>query len=378
MNDSFYQMLKQQALDGKSISKKDCRLVLQSKTIDLLLLLNAAFHVRQKYWGKEVTIHILNNVQNGHCSENCHYCAQSKSSRAAIESYPMKSDQAILNEAKMAYNSGAFRYCMVFSGKEQGLKRIEHLKRIIESIKRKYPIEVCVSPGFINAQQARILKEAGLDRLNHNINTSKRYYASICTTHTFDKRLETLRAAQDVGLEMCSGVIVGMGETPRDVIDAALTLRTFKNVKSIPINFFLPIQGTKLSPKSNLSPEYCLRVLCLYRFLHPRAEIRMAAGREYHLRDLQVLGLYPANSLFLDGYLNVKGTSRFQTLQMIKDAGFSIKSEQNLDTLIQKERQCYTKNNHDNTPLTLKQLSDLHPGHKKNSWHFGSKDPFAL
>lgn len=358
-------MLEQRSLNGHSISRKDCRLLLQSTKINLFLLLNAAFRIRRKYWGKDVTIHIINNVQNGHCSENCQYCAQSKFSRTAIESYPMKSDVEILKEAKIAYQSGAFRYCMVFSGREQGRQRLERLTGVIRAIKKKYPMEVCVSPGFVNKEEALILKKAGLDRLNHNINTSQKYYSHICTTHTFDKRLQTLKAAQSAGLDMCSGVIVGMGETPDDVIDAALMLRAFKNVKSIPVNFFLPIQGTKISKKANLSPEYCLRVLCLYRFLNPKAEIRMAAGREYHLRDMQVLGLYPASSLFMDGYLNVKGTSRYKTFQMIKDAGFSIKSEQNLDDLIQKEKECYNKTSEMSPRLVIKKITDLHPSISK-------------
>jgi biotin synthase len=361
MNHRFYKNLEQQSLSGKLISRKDCQAVLQSKKIDLLLLLNAAFNVRFKYWGKGVTIHIINNVQNGHCSENCHYCAQSKLSKALIETYSMKSDAEILNEAKIAYQSGAFRYCMVFSGREQGRKRLERLINIIRAIKKKYRMEVCVSPGFVNKAEALLLKKAGLDRLNHNINTSSKYYAHICTTHTFDKRLQTLKAAQEAGLDMCSGVIVGMGESLHDVIDAALTLRTFKNVKSIPVNFFLPIKGTQLVNTPNLSPEYCLRILCLYRFLNPQAEIRMAAGREYHLRDMQILGLYPANSLFMDGYLNVKGTSRFKTLQMIKDAGFSIKSEQNIDELIQKEKACYNKMNKIHPQIIIKKILDLRP-----------------
>jgi len=361
MKENFYQILEKECLSGHPVSKKDCQAILQSKEINLFLLLNAAFNIRRKYWGKDVTIHIINNVQNGHCSEDCQYCAQSKFSKAPIESYPMKSDEEILKEASIAYKSGAFRYCMVFSGREQGTKRIERLTGIIRAIKKKYPIEVCVSPGFINEEEALALKRAGLDRLNHNINTSRRYYPLICSTHDFEKRIQTLKAAQDVGLEACSGVIVGMGETSLDVIDAALNLKKFKNVKSIPVNFFLPIKGNVLSREPKLSPEYCLRVLCLYRFLHPKAEIRMAAGREYYLREMQVLGLYPANSLFMDGYLNVKGTSRLKTLQMIKDAGFSIKSEQKLDKLIQNEKQCYNKNNQISHQLLIKHAKDLRP-----------------
>ena len=342
-----------------------CQKILVSTKIDLFSLLNAAYNVRKRFWGKEVTIHVINNVQNGHCGEDCHYCAQSRFSKAPIKSYPMKSDAEILDEAKRAYRSGAFRYCMVFAGREQGRKRLERLTNIIRTIKKKYKIEVCVSPGFVNKAEALLLKKAGLDRLNHNINTSSKFYSRICTTHSFDQRLQTLRAAQEVGLDMCSGVIVGMGERAGDVIDAALTLRTFKNVKSIPVNFFLPIPGTNIPQTPRLSPEYCLRVLCLYRFLNPRSEIRMAAGREYHLRSMQVLGLYPANSLFMDGYLNVKGTSRLQTLQMILDAGFTIRSEQKIDALIRKEKACYNTTQTKSPFLAMKRIHDLCPSMSK-------------
>lgn len=358
MNANFYKKLENAGLKGGNISRKDCQAILESKKINVLLLLNAAFRIREKFWGKVVTIHIINNVQNGQCVEDCQYCAQSRRSKAPIEAYPMKTDEEILREAKAAYESGAFRYCMVFSGKTQGQKRVEHLAKLVRVIKKKYSLEVCVSPGFITKEQAAILKNAGLDRLNHNINTSENYYSKICSTHDFNRRLETLSAAQRVGLEMCSGVIVGMGETSSDVIDAVLTLKRFKNVKSIPVNFFLPLKGLRLSRASRLSPEYCLRVLCLYRLLNPRAEIRIAAGREYHLRDMQVLGLFPANSIFLDGYLNAKGESRLKTLRMIKDAGFSIRSEKKLDELIAKEKQCYNETCNENYKLSIKTKSE--------------------
>ncbi len=351
-------MLIQKSFQSSILSTQVCRQILQSSRLDLLKLVHAAFVVRKRYWKKDVTIHIINNVQNGSCSEDCQYCAQSRSSRAPITTYPMKSDREIIEEARSAYCSGAFRYCMVFSGREQGDQRIHRLVGIIREIKRRFHLEVCVSCGFVTPSQALILKKAGLNRLNHNINTSERFYGQICSTHDFKKRIETLHAAQSARLEICSGVIVGMGETQEDIIDAALVLRQHKNVKSIPVNFFLPIEGIGVSLKKKLTPEYCLRVLCLYRFLHPKAEIRIAAGREYHLRDLQVLGLYAANSIFMDGYLNVQGASRLKTLQMIKDAGFHIRSDKDLDDLIEKEKAC-RKAQSGNDPLTFKLKKDL-------------------
>jgi biotin synthase len=227
---------------------------------------------------------------------------------------------------------------MVYAGRAASVSRVERLKRILGQIKSEFPDkEICVSMGFVSEQGASELKQAGLDRLNHNLNTSQAYYPRICTTHTFADRLKTLLAAKSAGLKVCSGVIVGMGEGPGDIIDVAKRLRALK-VESIPVNFYLPIEGTVLSTQqSRLSPEFILRTLCLFRFLNPQSDIRIAAGRELHLRSMEVMALYPANSLFLQGYLNAKGSSNARTLGMIKDAGFVIKSEINLDELLIRE-----------------------------------------
>jgi biotin synthase len=208
------------------------------------------------------------------------------------------------------------------------------LARLVRTIKDRYPIEVCVSAGLLDESKAKLLADAGLDRLNHNLNTSRSRYASICTTHTYDDRLNTLRAAQSAGLQLCSGLIAGMGETPAELIEIAKTLRGLQ-VQSIPINFLLPFEGNALPQPTGLSPQYCLRILCLFRFLHPKSEVRAAAGREFHLRRLEVLSLYVVNSLFLDGYLNGRGSLRRQTYQMLLDAGFTIESEHPLEELLE-------------------------------------------
>ena len=212
-------------------------------------------------------------------------------------------------------------------------------------MKTHYPIEVCLSAGLIDVESAHTLKAAGLDRLNHNLNTSESHYLNICSTHTYQDRMETLQAAQTAGLACCSGVIVGMGEGTDDLIQVAKALRQLE-VDSLPVNFFLPIAGTQLSESvteqwnmpTTLTPDYCLRVLCLYRFLNPRAEIRIAAGREHHLRSMEVMALYPANSMFIDGYLNAEGSAASRTMEMITDAGFTVKTnDKDIDQLNQKE-----------------------------------------
>src|SRR3989338_4634038 len=341
MDQAFYNQLAMRSIADETLPRDRAWDILISDTLKLLPLLNAAFEVRRAFFGHEVLIHILNNAQNGYCPEDCRYCAQAKTSHASIEEYPLKSDEEILAEAKESYEKGASCYCMVFAGRGPSQKRTEHLARLIRRIKSQYPsLEICVSAGLLDEEKAYVLKEAGLDRLNHNLNTSARHYPKNCTTHTYEDRLHTLKAARQAGLSICSGLIVGMGETAEDILEVAYTLREM-NVESIPVNFYMPIAGSGLGMSEfrrlHLSPEYCLRVLCVFRFLNPKAEIRMAAGRELYLRDMQVMGLYPANSLFLDGYLNARGEARRRTLQMIQDAGFTIRSEYPLDELLDKE-----------------------------------------
>ncbi len=360
MDQQFYTNITQTSLEGKILDPQTCSAILSSEEIDILPLINAAYVIRKKFHGKVVSIHIINNAQNGYCPEDCHYCAQAKSSQADIEEYPIKPDAEILEEAKQAYESGAFRYCMVFAGRGPSEHRTQHLANLIRQIKSRYPIEVCVSAGLLTKEKAQILKNAGLDRLNHNLNTSEKNYPNICTTHTYADRLNTLKSAKDAGLEVCSGMIIGLGENQNDIIQVALQLREI-NAKSIPINLLVSIEGTALKTTPVLTPEYSLRILCLFRFLNPQAEIRIAAGREIHLREMEILSLYVANSLFMDGYLNTKGSSRLKTLQMIRDAGFTINSDQNLEELLTSQS-CSTVNQTvSEQELFLKNLSDLRP-----------------
>ena len=325
MKNTFYHELTTTSLQGEILSDACCEKILTGSDVELLPLLDAAYQVRKTYFQNEVQLHILNNAQNGYCPEDCGYCAQASSATTDIEAYPLKPDAEILEEAKRAYESGAYRYCIVMSGRGPSPKRVSHLAKLIHTVKARYPIEVCLSAGLIDLESACVLKAAGLDRLNHNLNTSETHYPNICSTHTYQDRMETLQAAQTVGLACCSGVIVGMGESTDDIVKVAKVLRQLE-VASLPVNFFLPISGTQLVETPTLTPDYCLRVLCLYRFLNPRTEIRVAAGREYHLRSMEVMALYPANSMFIDGYLNAEGSTASHTLQMITDAGFTIRT----------------------------------------------------
>ena len=327
--------LAEQALANQPLTDEQCRRVLSDDALDLHDLLHAAYRVRKARFGKAVQVHILNNAQNGNCPEDCSYCAQARTSDADIEPYPIKSDEEVFEEARRAYEAGAHRYCMVFAGRGPNHSRTDKLVSLITEIKKRYPLEVCVSAGLLDDDKAARLKAAGLDRYNHNLNTSRDNYAKICTTHTYDDRVRTLESAKNAGMDVCSGLIVGMGETHDELVELAQTLCKF-HAESIPVNFLLPIEGITLPDRQRgqLTPEFCLRVLCLFRFTNPEADVRAAAGREYHLKSLEPLCLLPANSIFLDGYLNGRGAERRRTYQMIRDAGFTLESEHGLDELL--------------------------------------------
>lgn len=331
---AFLNALTDDALAGRRIEDDAARRVLADDRLGLMGLLDAAFAVRREHFGMGVQVHILNNAQNGRCPEDCSYCSQAKTSDTDIEPYAMKREDEVLAEAERAYKAGAHRYCMVFSGRGPSEKRTEQLAGYVRSVKARYPgLEVCVSAGLLDDEKAKVLKDAGLDRLNHNLNTTRSRYAEICTTHTYQDRLDTLHAAKRQGLETCSGLIVGMGESDDELIELARSLGEIHSA-SIPVNFLMPFDGTPVGLPQNLTPQKCLRVLCLFRFLCPTSEVRAGAGREMHLRGMEAMCLYPANSLFLDGYLNGRGAERRRVYQLIADAGFELDADHGLDELL--------------------------------------------
>ncbi len=263
------------------------------------------------------------NAKSGLCPEDCGYCSQSKISEAEIPRYNFLSREKLLEGARMAAESKARTYCIVISARGPNEREMRAVTSIVPEIKQRYNLKICACLGLLDDEQARALKACGVDRVNHNLNTSERYYGEVCTTHTFADRLATLRAVRDAGIEMCSGGIIGMGERPRDVVEMAMVLRDL-GVLSIPINFLNPIEGTPLEGRWDLNPRYCLKVLAMFRLVNPDREIRIAGGRELHLGSMQAFGLYAANSIFVGDYLTTKGQAPEADYQMIRDLGFDI------------------------------------------------------
>ncbi len=318
-----YHKLAEKSLRGEVLTRQEMGSVLGAPAGEISSLLNAALRVRQHFWGRKVHLHMLTNARSGLCPEDCHYCSQSAISQAPIAKYPLLSRETLLEGAQRAKAVRAVRYCIVTSGRGPTDRDIETLAAIVRDIRQAVEINICCSLGLMPEGQARTLKGAGVERVNHNLNTSRRFHPAICSTHTYDDRVRTVENVRRAGLSTCCGGIVGMGETDDDLMDLALSLREL-DVASIPVNFLHPIPGTPFEGYRELTPERCLKVLCLFRFVNPAKEIRVAGGRELNLGSQQALAMYPANSLFVDGYLTTPGQAAADTHRMIEAHGFEI------------------------------------------------------
>src|SRR5437868_10914993 len=238
--------LASRVLEAHALSPDEGLAVLNCPDAELPALLAATYRVRHRYWGNEVQFYSLKNAKSGLCPEDCGYCSQSKISSADIPKYRFNDEDTLLESARIAAENKSRTFCIVAAGRGPTDRELEHVVKVVERIKRTLPLNVCCCLGLLTSEQARRLAEAGVDRVNHNLNTSRRFYPEICSTHTFDDRMETLKAVRDAGMELCSDGIVGMGELHDDVVDLALTLREL-TVESIPVNFLHPITGTPLA-----------------------------------------------------------------------------------------------------------------------------------
>ncbi|MCM2417543.1 biotin synthase BioB [Streptomyces sp. RKAG293] len=298
--------------------------VLATSDDDLLDVVTAAGKVRRQWFGRRVKLNYLVNLKSGLCPEDCSYCSQRLGSTAGILKYTwLKPDEAAA-AATAGVAGGAKRVCLVASGRGPTDRDVDRVSRTIEAIKEQNEgIEVCACLGLLSAGQADRLRDAGADAYNHNLNTSEATYEGITTTHTYADRVDTVQQAQAAGLSACSGLIAGMGETDADLVDVVFALREL-DPDSVPVNFLIPFEGTPLAEEWNLTPQRALRILAMVRFVCPDVEVRLAGGREVHLRTLQPLALHLVNSIFLGDYLTSEGQAGQADLDMIADAGFEV------------------------------------------------------
>jgi biotin synthase len=321
-----------QALKSRPPTRDQALAILSSSDGQLLDVVAAAAKVRHHFFSNRVKLNFLVNLKSGLCPEDCSYCSQRRGSDAEILKYFWIDPTSALDAASRARDAGAKRICLVASGRGPSARDLGRVIETVQSIKHAYDdLEICVSLGLLEQGQPEQLVEAGVFAYNHNLNTSEGRYEDICSTHTFADRQATLDLAHRGGLSPCSGAIFGMGEDDDDIVDVAFALRALEP-DSVPINFLMPFEGTPLAGRNELTPQRCLRILALYRFMFPDVEVRVAGGREMHLRSLQPLALHLANSIFLGDYLTSEGQPGAEDLQMIADGGFVIEGRE-LDTL---------------------------------------------
>ncbi|MFJ8886670.1 biotin synthase BioB [Streptomyces sp. NPDC102402] len=305
-------------------TREEALAVLATSDDELLDVVAAAGKVRREWFGRRVKLNYLVNLKSGLCPEDCSYCSQRLGSKAEILKYTwLKPDEA-KKAAAAGVAGGAKRVCLVASGRGPTDRDVDRVSRTIEAIKEQHEgVEVCACLGLLSEGQADRLRSAGADAYNHNLNTSEGTYGDITTTHTYADRVDTVQQAQAAGLSACSGLIAGMGETDADLVDVVFSLREL-DPDSVPVNFLIPMEGTPLAKDWHLTPQRCLRILAMVRFVCPDVEVRLAGGREVHLRSMQPLALNLVNSIFLGDYLTSEGQSGQTDLDMIADAGFEV------------------------------------------------------
>jgi biotin synthase len=250
-----WQTLADNVLRGHALTRGEARAVLNCDDSELLDLLHAAFRVRERHFGRQVQLYYLRNAKSGLCPEDCGYCSQSAVSDAPIPKYRWQDEETLLAGARQAREAQARTYCIVASGRGPNDREVEHVARAVRRIKDELGMHVCACLGLLEPHQARMLADAGVDRINHNLNTSRRYYEEICTTHTYQDRIDTLRVVSEAGMELCSGLIVGMGESEDDIVDVVMQLRPRVDRRELPARHRRHAAGSSPRPESTVLPE---------------------------------------------------------------------------------------------------------------------------
>ena len=272
-------------------------------------LLVKADRIRRTHCGAALDICSIINAKSGRCSEDCKYCAQSAHHSTSVSVYPLLSSRELFEAALRAKADGAGRFGIVTSGNRLSAEELNLLSEVTRKIVTELGIEVCGSLGALTRQELSGLKAAGMTRYHHNIETSASFYSKIVSTHSFEDRIKTIEAAKAVAMEVCSGGILGLGESWEDRIEMALILKELE-VDSVPVNILIPINGTPLDGIPLISREDVIRTLCIFRVILKSTIIKIAAGRETRLKDFQGMGFMAgANGMLIGGYLTTKGRS---------------------------------------------------------------------
>ncbi|WP_313527279.1 biotin synthase BioB [Anaerotignum sp.] len=318
---SFITLIKEKILNGSSITKEEA-LQLFSQPLDELC--QNANEIRMHYCQNNFDICTIINAKSGRCSENCKYCAQSIHHNTNCEEYPLLTTEEIVCNARYNAEKGVLRYSLVTSGRTLSEHELTKICSTVHQIKNAVPIHICGSFGLLKKEQYQRLYDAGLTRIHNNLETSKNNFPNMCTTHTFEDKVAAIGNAKEVGMYICSGGIFGIGESIRDRIDLAFSLNEL-GVKSVPINLLNPIKGTPYEDLTPLSEEEIRRIVAVYRFILPRAFIRLAGGRGLLNDKGRSCFLSGANAVISGDMLTTAGISIETDLQMIGELGFEVK-----------------------------------------------------
>ncbi|MBI4690491.1 MAG: biotin synthase BioB [Nitrospirae bacterium] len=317
--------LREKVIRGDAVSRNEVRIIADwdYDIASLLALFSASNNIREKFKGKSVDLCAIVNAKSGACPEDCSYCAQSSKSRADIAVYPLIKKDSVIEKAKEAKDAGVKRFCIVTSGKKVERKELSEIAAMIKDL-RNIGLLPCATLGLLNRDELLFLKDHGLERYHHNLETSERFFPEICRTHTYYDKLKTIEVAKSAGLSVCSGGIFGIGETWEDRIDMAFDLKEL-DIDSVPINFLIPIKGTSLGQKNVLHPFEALKIISLYRFILSRKEIRVCGGRIQSLGEFNsMVFMAGADSLLTGNYLTTTGRSYVDDLKLIRNYGLKV------------------------------------------------------
>ncbi len=322
MNTGRLKKIEVKALSQKKLSPADAKFLTSISGQDLFELFSASNRIRDHFQGNHIDLCSIVNAKSGKCPEDCSYCSQSTKSKAQITAYPLLDKKKVIAKAEEAKKGGAKRFCIVTSGRRVSGKELLTIADMVSGVK-ELGLLPCATLGLLSKDDLRLLKKAGLNRYHNNLETSERFFPSICTTHTYDEKKETIRSAQEVGLSVCSGGIFGLGETWQDRIDMAFALQGLEP-DSVPINFLAPIRGTALSRQKPLEPLEALKIISLFRFILPDKQIRVCGGRLQTLAELNsLIFLAGASGLLIGNYLTTLGRGYEDDLSLIRNLGFS-------------------------------------------------------
>lgn len=317
---SVVNRLKEKVLQKESITKEEA---LQLAEAPLEELCQAADEIRAAFCGNQFDLCTIINAKSGRCSEDCKYCAQSAHYTTKIESYPLLSTEQIKEEALYNAKRGIPRYSIVTSGRKLSLEEVKKLCEIVKEIKEQVEISICISGGLLTKEEFSLLKEAGVVRVHNNLESSRAYFKNVCTTHTYEEKIDTIKAATEAGLQVCSGGIMGLGETMEDRIDLVLTVREL-GIKSVPVNMLNPIPGTPYEKNKRLTKEDMRRIVAIYRFLIPDGFIRLAGGRGLLDDKGRACFQSGANAAISGDMLTTQGITIEKDQQQLKELGYFI------------------------------------------------------